>query len=221
MATVVVDAGVLTVPRSINSIDAFRRWLDTDEVPEKARTWFIDGEVWIDMSKEQLDSHATVKGEIQRSIGNVVQEAGTGRVYPDGVLVTNTEAGWSGNPDMVYVSFPSQQSGRVKRVPGKKQGSVEIVGTPDVVLEVVSDSSERKDNQVVFDKYFRAGIPEYWLVDARGDEVEFTIYKRNGKRYTKVREHDGWVKSPVFDRSFRLVRFSDPLGDDNYRLEVK
>ena len=47
-----------------------------------------------------------------------------------------------------------------------------------MVMEVVSDSSEKKDNQTVFEAYFKAGVSEYWLVDARGDTLEFQIHKR-------------------------------------------
>ena len=90
-----------------------------------------------------------------------------------------------------------------------------------MVLEVVSDSSEKKDNQTLLEAYFVAGIPEYWLVDARGAEVEFTIYKRGAKKYAKVREQDGWVKSAVFGKSFRLTQETNPIGHPLYKLSVR
>jgi Uma2 family endonuclease len=175
MSTVVVDSDAVTIPEGITTVDAFRAWLDAGDLPEKLKTWFLDGEVWVDMSREQLDSHLGVKEEITRVLGNIVKGARSGRIYPDGVFLTNRRAGLSGNPDMVFVSNDALASGRIKRVPGKDGGFVELDGTPDMILEVVSDSSEKKDNQTLREAYWEAGIPEYWLVDARGEEIELDI----------------------------------------------
>ena len=45
-----------------------------------------------------------------------------------------------------------------------------------MVLEVVSNSSVRQDTQELVEDYFWAGIPEYWLVDARGETPVFEIH---------------------------------------------
>ena len=92
----------------------------------------------------------------------------------------------------------------------------------DMVLEVVSDSSEKKDNQLLFEAYFEAGIPEYWLVDARGEEVEFHIHKLGTKRYSVIKKQlGGWSKSAVFGKSFRLTRSLDASNNPEFTLEVK
>ena len=57
LATVVSDHGRVTIPGWVTDLDSFRRWLDTADVPEKAKTWFFRGEGWVDMSKEQLYSY--------------------------------------------------------------------------------------------------------------------------------------------------------------------
>lgn len=69
--------------------------------------------------------------------------------------------------------------------------------------------------------YWLAGIPEYWLVDARGDTVEFTIYQRGAKGYVVARRQGGWIKSKVFGASFRLTRGADDLGHPEFTLESK
>ena len=82
-----------------------------------------------------------------------------------------------------------------------------------MVLEVVSDSSVRKDKRILPDLYWRAGIPEYWLVDARGKSPEFTIFKHGREGYTPTRpQRGGWLKSDVFGRSFRLCRSCSGTG---------
>jgi Uma2 family endonuclease len=44
---------------------------------------------------------------------------------------------------------------------------VEIVGAPELVVEVVGASSVKRDLAWLRAAYARAGVREYWLVDAR------------------------------------------------------
>ena len=56
-----------------------------------------------------------------------------------------------------------------------------------MVLEVVSPTSVRKDVDLL-DLYRQASIPEYWLVDPRGDEPRFTLYAHTPAGYRAVRK---------------------------------
>jgi len=42
-----------------------------------------------------------------------------------------------------------------------------IKGAPDLVIEVISPSSIKKDKLLKFNQYKNAGVREYWVVDAR------------------------------------------------------
>src|SRR5262249_12109278 len=97
----------------------------------------------------------------------------------------------------------------------------EVEGTPDWMLEIVSDSSVQKDTQQLREAYHRAGIPEYWLVDARGDDVAFQILYRRKNGYAAAPLKDSWQGSRVFGGSFRLVRQQDEFGLWEYTLEVR
>jgi Uma2 family endonuclease len=221
MVTLVVDREKLSVPEWVTNLDSFRRWLDREDLPDHARVWFLQGEVWIDMSWEQ-QAHNGVKTEITSVLHTLVKAAKSGLVFSDRMRLTNSDIKLSGIPDMMFVSHEAFSSGRVQRIPGKEGGCIELNGTPDMVLEVVSDSSEKKDNQTLFEAYFEAGILEYWLVDARGSEVEFTIYKHTGKKYTATRaQAGGWQKSAVFGKSFRITRGTDATGNPEFTLEVR
>ena len=89
---------------------------------------------------------------------------------------------------------------------------MELEGTPDWVLEVVSRWTGRKDTEMLRDAYHRAGIPEFWLIDAQYDEISFQILRRRRDRYVAVASRDGWVRSTVFGRSFRLDRRKNRMG---------
>jgi hypothetical protein len=78
-----------------------------------------------------------------------------------------------------------------------------------------------KDTVVLRDLYWRAGIAEYWLADARTDSLAFDILRRGAKAYTSVRKQAGWVRSSVFGKSFHLIGRVDELGMPIYALEIR
>jgi Uma2 family endonuclease len=106
-------------------------------------------------------------------------------------------------------------------VEGKKEGYVELQGTPDMVLEVVSESSVTKDTITLQELYWQAMIPEYWIVNARGASITFEILRHTAKGYVATRKQAGWVKSAVFGKSFRLTQQTDDLGNPEYTLAVR
>jgi Uma2 family endonuclease len=137
--------------------------------------------------------------------------------------VTNVEANLSTEPDASFATWDSLGAGRVRLVPreGVHGQYLELEGTPDWVLEVVSKYSVRKDTRRLRERYHRAGIPEYWLIDARGDEVVFDLLVRAESDYVSEVGRGGWQTSPVFGRRFRLVRSRGPLELWQYTLQVK
>jgi Uma2 family endonuclease len=85
----------------------------------------------------------------------------------------------------------------------------------------VSDSSVRKDTQWLRQDYWIAGIREYWLVDARKEPLVFDILRHTPKGYRATPKKDGWLKSNVFGKSFRLTYETSESGDPDYTLEVR
>jgi Uma2 family endonuclease len=219
----VSDGVCLRVPRSAFTLRGFRTWVTSDDFPENLRVSFLNSEVYVDMSKEELEYHAAVKAEICRVLMNLIRTLMLGKFYLDGVLIANERAGVANNPDATFVSWASLEKGRVHLVPrsGAQGQYVEIEGTPDWVLEIVSDSSVDKDTRLLRTAYHRAGIPEYWLVDARGPEILFQILQRRKNAYTAVPKRDGWERSPIFGRDFRLVRETARLGLWEYTLQMR
>jgi Uma2 family endonuclease len=202
------------IPTGALTLAGFRAWVTSDQFPEKARTTYVDQEIYLDLSKEEITTHAAVKAAISQTLMNLVAELGDGRFFLDGVLISNVAADVSNNPDGVYLSFEGLREGRFRLVPGSSDTwrFVEIEGTPDWVLEILSASSVEKDTVQLRRAYFQAGIPEYWLVDARGDEILFQILRPSDEGYAPVPVEDGWQASAVFKRSFRLERQQDAFG---------
>jgi hypothetical protein len=212
----------VTIPaRATASLASFREWAGNNDLPEKTRTDYYKGQVWVDMGTEQVFTHGAVKTAFARVLANLADIADGDLFLINGVLVTNVAADLSGNPDMTLVRAATLDTGRVKLVPSPDGGYTELEGTVDLVVEIVSPSSVTKDTRTLREAYWEAGVPEYWLVDARGDRAELLILKHAAKGYAEARKQSGWQKSAVFGRSFRLVRGEDRRGNPTFTLEVK
>ncbi|MBV8199791.1 MAG: Uma2 family endonuclease [Acidobacteria bacterium] len=52
-----------------------------------------------------------------------------------------------------------------------------VAGAPDLVIEILSDSTRRRDQTLKRDRYEQLGVNEYWLIDPRHQAVR--IFRRN------------------------------------------
>ncbi len=220
MSTIFVEDEFVHIPTWVVDHSSFRRWVHSDEFPERGRICYFNGEVWVDMSKEQVFSHNQVKHEYALTLGGLVKAGRLGRYFPDELLLSNVDEEFTCQPDGVFVSREGLRE-RVRLVPGAREGYLELEGTPDMVLEVVSASSVTKDTVTLRELYWKAGIPEYWLVDARGERLAFDILRHTAKGYIATRRQGGWLRSAVFGHSFRLTRQDDELGNPEYNLAVR
>jgi Uma2 family endonuclease len=88
------------------------------------------------------------------------------------------------------------------------RGTSHYEGVPDLVAEILSPGTRRRDRTVKLEAYQGAGVPEYWLLDPDARTVVVYVLGK-GKRYTELvhgGEGDG-VWSSVLP-GFR-VRVSD------------
>ena len=205
----------------VNDLESFRRWSDHRDFPEIGHISYYDGAVHVDMSKEQLFSHGQIKLVTSITLGGLVTTEKRGRIWFDSAYVTNEAADISNKPDGVFVAHKSLAARRVSYGEGRESGFVELIGSPDWVLEIVSDSSVQKDKFRLKELYWKAGIGEYWLIDARGGAIEFEIYRHAPKGYVAARRLGGWLKSNVFGKSFRLSQQTAADGQPEYALEMQ
>lgn len=214
----------LKIPQDALSFQGFQVWAESEEFPETGRIDYLAGDVEVDMSPEDLHTHGIVKGAIYAALHFLV--AGRlGEVYVDRARVTSRFVDLSVEPDVVVVLWESLESGQVRYVSAAIQEPdrfSKMEGAPDVVVEVVSDSSEAKDFKRLPPLYAQAGVPELWLADARQGKVRFQIRSLQGGRYISIEpDAEGWIASPRLGLSFRLVRSRTPFETWHYMLEHK
>lgn len=215
--------GRIRIPDGMTTLPAFLNWIDTADLPEKLPVRFHKGEVWVDLMEEMF-SHSRIKSALGIALGALIENDDLGMYVPDGMLLANEDAELATEPDAMFLSNASLRAGRVRFAAGKKRGAVatRVVGTPDVVVEIVSPRSEDVDTAWLMSASHNAGIPEYWVIDARDEnDIRFDILRRGAKEYTPGRKSGGWVRSPVLGKSFRLVQAKGKSGHPRFTFEVR
>lgn len=217
-----VEPAGVSVPASAWTHDGFRSWVKSDRFPRQAvRATYVEGEVFLEMAPDSIESHNKPKTAITIGLGRLVEEEDLGELYSDRALLTLPAANLTTEPDACFASWSTFESERLKLLPraNRDDDYAELEGVPDLVVEIVSDSSIRKDLVRLRAAYALGGVREYWLVDARGPEVSFEILLLSDGAYPE-RGEPGPQRSPVLGRAFTLARTRNRMGRWSYRLEV-
>jgi Uma2 family endonuclease len=213
------------IPGFLLGLRAFRRWLRSSDFPDEGRIDWVAGQVEVDMSPEEVNTHGTPKVALAGDLRSLVEDHDRGVVLADSTRITCPPADLSVEPDVVVVLFESIDAGRVRLVRSPVPGGercVEIQGAPDLVVECVSDSSVAKDRIQLREAYAEARIPEYWIVDARAPTPELNVLRLSGRRYREISpDRDGFTRSPCLGCAVRLERRPPRSGVVRYRLAVR
>src|SRR5262245_27484178 len=144
-------------------------WDDYVLFPEDGmRHELIDGEHYV--TPAPFLRHQEIVGRLHLAIGMFLMTNPIGRVFvaPLDVILSNFDVV---EPDLLYVSN--------ERAPELLKDWVR--GAPDLVIEVGSESTRKRDETIKRALYERAGVVEYWIVDPEIDVVR--IYRRVDARF--------------------------------------
>ncbi|MBK1832597.1 Uma2 family endonuclease [Roseibacillus ishigakijimensis] len=134
-----------------------RRFLQ--ELTPEMKAEFINGEVI--MHSPAREKHLRVTGNLFYELMTYCKQAGRGRVFVEKCLISLSRNDFE--PDVVWFSEEKARefTGEQMRFPA-----------PDLVVEVLSPSTEERDRGVKFVDYAEHGVGEYWLIDAEAGVVE-------------------------------------------------
>ena len=132
---------------------------------ESVRAEIIDGEMYLMSPPSRI--HQKISMSLATQLHNYLQGK-TCEVYaaPFGVRLFEKEADAPEDvdtlvePDICVVCDPG------------KLDEHGCKGTPDLVIEILSPSTQRHDRIIKFNLYQQAGVREYWIVDPRNKEVQ-------------------------------------------------
>jgi Uma2 family endonuclease len=131
----------------------------------------IDGEHYVTRSPNLR--HQVVLQNLNYLLYGFVRERQLGRVFvaPLDVVFSFHDVG---EPDLIFVS--NERASILT--------AANLQGAPDLVVEVLSPSTRRRDELLKRDLYERAGVAEYWLVDPVAETVK--VYRRAGDDFARV-----------------------------------
>ncbi len=120
----------------------------------------IDGVLYMTDAPDPEHQYAVV--EIVGELRNFVKANNLGVVYTAPIEVHLPGIAQPVQPDVLFVA-------QARRAIVKPKF---IEGAPDLIVEVLSQSTTRLDRRVKFDAYERAGVREYWIVNPKLHSIE-------------------------------------------------
>jgi Uma2 family endonuclease len=168
------------------SFEEFLVWTDEDTHAE-----WVDGEI-IRTSPVSLE-HQDLLDFLSRIVRAFVEAHQLGRVYFAPVLMRLPTRPSGREPDLLFVA--NEHVDRLRET--------YLDGPADLVVEIVSPDSDRRDRGEKSLEYEAAGIPEYWLIDPLRSEALFYVLGEDGRYHPGPVDADGFYHSTVL-RGFRL-----------------
>ena len=172
-------------------------------VEENKKMEFINGEVLFQSPVKIEHNNATKL--LLKLLDTFVIKHDLGFVGVEKILISLTRNDYE--PDVVFFDK--------SKVAGFKKGQMQFPA-PDLVVEVVSPSTEKYDREIKFQDYAAHGIGEYWIVDPEKEIIE--QYFLQNKQYELLLKSDnGEIRSIVLDKFIIPVR---AIFDGETNLEV-
>lgn len=142
---------------------------DYFDLPETTQpTELLHGEIVV--SPAPMPIHQEVNYEVATVLKGLVPH---GKVY-QAPLDVYLEEGVVPQPDVFWVCGPNLAKVQAKRV----------MGAPDLIVEVLSDGTRRRDRRDKYDLYQKHGVHEYWLVEPSETYVE--VYTLDQGQYRRL-----------------------------------
>lgn len=150
-------------------------------LPEEFRCELILGRFVVTPSP--VYQHQAILAELWRRMENVADTTG-GKVLVAPMDVTLFDHSIL-QPDLLYIS-PAKRAILRDRVES----------APDLVIEILSPTTRRRDLGVKRLLYARAGVEEYWIIDGAARRIELLLLR--GGEYEAQEERDGSLVSQAF-----------------------
>jgi Uma2 family endonuclease len=134
----------------------------------------IDGEHYVTPSPNR--KHQAIIVNLTGMLWQYLQERSIGRIFaaPFDVVFSEFDVV---EPDLLYVSNARQE---------QILTSQHVRGAPDLVIEIESPSTRKRDETIKRRLYERFGVSEYWVIDPELDLIK--VYGQSEEQYTRLAE---------------------------------
>jgi Uma2 family endonuclease len=134
----------------------------------------IDGEHYVTASPSTKHQHISINLTVL--IGSWLERNPVGELFhaPFDVVFSQFDVV---EPDLLYLSNARAADALTP---------LHVRGVPELVIEIGSPSTRKRDETIKRRLYERAGVSEYWVVDPEIDAVR--VYRREGDTFARVVE---------------------------------
>ena len=133
----------------------------------------IDGDHYVTPAPKT--KHQRISSNLQRILSNHVHHQNFGKIFsaPTDVVLADLDVV---QPDLLYIS-----AGKAALIT-----EANIQGAPDLVIEILSETTRKTDELIKRKLYERYHIKEYWIVDPVLDTVK--MYRLTDQAFTRTDE---------------------------------
>lgn len=164
-----------------------------NDLKDEGKKEFIEGEVV--MHSPARHQHIEASGLLFQILAAYVNLHDLGTVTSEKALVRLTRNDFE--PDICFFS---------KRKSVKFQKTTMLFPAPDLVVEILSDSTEGVDRGVKFKDYALHGVSEYWIINAEKEFVEQYFLEEGNEYELHVKANDGTITARA------IAGFSIPVN---------
>jgi len=161
-----------------------------DFVTEDIKAEFINGEVVI--HSPVANEHESASNELNTLINLYISIHNLGRVTHEKLMISLTRNDYE--PDICF--FKKEKAAKFKE-------EQKLFPAPDMVVEVLSKSTEKFDRGIKFEDYAIHNIREYWIIDPRQKTIEKYLL-RNKKYELDEKVHSGNIISSTVVKGFSI-----------------
>src|SRR3972149_8068185 len=155
-------------------------------LPDEKRYELIEGDLYMVPAPDFY--HQIISRNIEFLLWGFIKKRNLGTVVHalvDVVLTTEDVI----QPDILYIS--NERRGIIT---GRN-----VSGAPDLVIEILSPSTQERDKIVKRDLYATHGVKEYWIVDPLTKSVEVMSLSSDGFKLYGIFSKEDTLTSPLID----------------------
>jgi len=160
-----------------------RRKAFHDSLSDDTNAEFINGEIVIKMPSKR--NHIKASGLLYKLMDTFVQKHDLGEVLNERALISLTRNDYE--PDICFWATAKSEAFELGQT---------VFPAPDFIVEIVSESTEKRDRGIKFQDYAAHGVGEYWIVDAERRTVEQYALV-NGQYELVEKKNSGIIASTV------------------------
>ncbi|MCY7291581.1 MAG: Uma2 family endonuclease [Ferruginibacter sp.] len=151
-----------------------------DNLHEDVKAEFIEGEIILNFPAKR--KHYLIVGWLSKLLRTYVDINELGEVSTEKVLIHLTRNNFE--PDLVF--FNSEQ------VAGFDKNTM-VHPAPMFAVEILSESTQKRDRGIKFEDYANHSVKEYWIIDPDLEEVEQYLLDEKNKYKLRVKSNNGEI----------------------------